>query len=59
MQILERTDDSITLGFENNKILLSSNPFRVDFINDDEPVVSINTQGLLKFEHYRKKEVPP
>ncbi|KAL4238130.1 hypothetical protein ACF0H5_002842 [Mactra antiquata] len=59
MKVLERTDGSITLGFEDNKILITSKPFRIDFINNDEAVVSINTQGLLKFEHYRKKETPP
>jgi len=54
--VLQRGDGSITLGFEKNKILVSSQPFRVDFISNDEPVVSINTQGLLKFEHFRNKK---
>ncbi|WAR28829.1 GANAB-like protein [Mya arenaria] len=58
MKVLERSDSSISLGFEENKILITSRPFRVDFINKEEPVVSINAQGLLKFEHFRKRNPP-
>jgi alpha 1,3-glucosidase len=58
MKVLDRSDKSITLGFEDNKILISSEPFRIDFINKEEPIISINTQALLKFEHYRKKDSP-
>ena len=55
MKVVDRTDKSITLGFEKNKIVITSQPFRIDIINDDEPVISVNAQGLLKYEHYRKK----
>ena len=52
---IEKTDQSLTLGLEKNKIVISYKPFRIDFYTEDEPVVSINAQGLLKFEHYRIK----
>ncbi|XP_052767402.1 neutral alpha-glucosidase AB-like isoform X1 [Mya arenaria] len=58
LKVLERSDSSISLGFEENKILITSRPFRVDFINKEEPVVSINAQGLLKFEHFREQSPP-
>lgn len=53
---LEQTSQSLTLGIEKNKIVISFKPFRIDFYTEDEPVVSINAQGLLKFEHYRHKQ---
>lgn len=56
--MLERTDKSVAFAFEQNKVLISSDPFRVDIISNEEPVVSINADGLLKFEHYRKKPEP-
>ncbi|XP_052275424.1 neutral alpha-glucosidase AB-like isoform X2 [Dreissena polymorpha] len=61
LKVLERTDASITLGFEQNKIRITGAPFRIDFISNEEPVISINSQGLFKFEHFREKspQQPP
>lgn len=56
IRVLGKTDKSITIGLDHNKAVISSKPFRIDFFTDDEPVVSINAQGLLKFEHYRTKQ---
>ncbi|KAK3093332.1 hypothetical protein FSP39_014183 [Pinctada imbricata] len=56
IKVLDQSSESITVGLENNKILLSAKPFRIDVISGDEPILSINAQGLLKFEHLRKKE---
>ncbi|KAJ8308812.1 hypothetical protein KUTeg_013686 [Tegillarca granosa] len=58
-QLIGKTDKSITIGLDQNKAVISSRPFRIDFFTDDEPVVSINAQGLLKFEHYRTKQEAP
>uniref|UniRef100_A0A8W8IBF8 Neutral alpha-glucosidase AB n=1 Tax=Magallana gigas TaxID=29159 RepID=A0A8W8IBF8_MAGGI len=55
LKVLDKGAGSITLGLEDNKIVVSYSPFRIDFIAGEEPVVSINAQGLLKFEHFRKK----
>ncbi|XP_056021403.1 neutral alpha-glucosidase AB-like isoform X2 [Ostrea edulis] len=55
LKVLDRGSGSVTLGLEKSKIVLSYSPFRVDFISGEEPLVSINSQGLLKFEHFRKK----
>ncbi|KAL5009154.1 hypothetical protein ScPMuIL_014735 [Solemya velum] len=56
LTVVEKNDDHITLSLEKSIIVLNREPFRIDFINDDEPTVSINAQGLLKFEHLRKKK---
>ncbi|XP_065942611.1 neutral alpha-glucosidase AB isoform X2 [Magallana gigas] len=55
LKVLDKGAGSITLGLEDNKIVVSYSPFRIDFVAGEEPVVSINAQGLLKFEHFRKK----
>lgn len=57
LKVLQRSESSITLGFEKNKIVITGKPFRIDFMTEDEPVISVNAQGLLKFEHYRQKKV--
>ena len=56
LKVLQRSSTSITLGFEKNKVVITAEPFRIDFMTDDEPVISVNAQGLLKFEHYRQKK---
>jgi alpha 1,3-glucosidase len=43
-----------TLG--ENKMVVNIAPLRLDFFIDHEPVLSLNAQGLLKFEHTRKKQ---
>ena len=55
LQVLQRSENSISIGFEKNKVVISTQPFRIDFMTEEEPVISVNAQGLLKFEHYRKK----
>lgn len=37
------------------KLLLNYKPFRVDIIEKDEIIVSVNSANKLKFEHFRKK----
>ena len=55
IKILDKSSESVTIGLEKNKILLSAKPFRLDVISEDQPILSINAQGLLKFEHLRNK----
>uniref|UniRef100_A0A915BUK4 DUF5110 domain-containing protein n=3 Tax=Parascaris univalens TaxID=6257 RepID=A0A915BUK4_PARUN len=40
----------------NAKLLFNYKPFRVDIIEKDEIIVSVNSANKLKFEHFRKKE---
>lgn len=55
LKVLGKDQHSITIGFQHNKIRVTADPFRVDFIVDEDPVISINARGLLKFEHLRTK----
>ena len=44
------------LNIQENTVIVHANPFRMDFLSGDTPVVSLNSRGLLKFEHYRSKD---
>ena len=48
-----------TMTFQNNKIILQSNPFRLDFLVDNEPVISVNSLGLLNWENQQRRPQPP
>ncbi|XP_035696628.1 neutral alpha-glucosidase AB-like isoform X1 [Branchiostoma floridae] len=54
--ILAQDDNSVTLGFLQNKAVVTSDPFRIDFLVDDELAISVNSRGLMKFEQYRKRK---
>lgn len=55
LKVESRSDTSITLSLHGSSVLIQSAPFRIDFITDGEPVISVNAAGLLKFEHMREK----
>ncbi|XP_013399270.1 neutral alpha-glucosidase AB isoform X2 [Lingula anatina] len=57
IEISHKDGGSISLAFQSNKIVLQSKPFRIDFVASEHPVVSLNANGLLKFEHLRLKTV--
>ena len=52
---LKQDDDSVHIGFNNNSVVLTNDPFRLDFLVDNEVVVSVNSRGLMNFEEYREK----
>uniref|UniRef100_G3VWT3 Glucosidase alpha, neutral C n=1 Tax=Sarcophilus harrisii TaxID=9305 RepID=G3VWT3_SARHA len=49
--VLVLKDDSVNLKFH-----ITANPFTIDLISEDEPVLSINSMGQLYFEHL---QMPP
>ncbi|KAH9523033.1 hypothetical protein Btru_065551 [Bulinus truncatus] len=49
-------DGKLTFTLGKNKMVINVNPLRLDFFINDEPVTSLNAQGLLKFEHTRQKQ---
>jgi len=55
--LLEKTRDKIRLGFSQYIVHLQLNPFRIDVVADNEPVLSINARGLFNFEHYRRRKL--
>ncbi|KAK3597384.1 hypothetical protein CHS0354_034627, partial [Potamilus streckersoni] len=55
LTVTDKSKSGVTLTFENNKIVIHTDPFRIDFLVNETPVVIINAQGLLKFEHLQTK----
>ena len=53
---VEQKRDEVIVTFGENKVVIQAEPFRLDFIVEDELVTSVNARGLMKFEHTRKKE---
>lgn len=47
----------ITSEKNGYKIVLNYRPFRIDILTSDgkEPIITINSKQLLKFEHFREK----
>ena len=54
-QKLKQDDESIHIGFNNNSVILTFEPFRLDILVDNEVAVSVNSRGLMNFEEYREK----
>ena len=54
-QKLKQDDESVHIGFNNNSVVLTFEPFRLDFLVDNEVAVSVNSRGLMNFENYREK----
>ncbi|XP_046564114.1 neutral alpha-glucosidase AB-like isoform X1 [Haliotis rubra] len=54
--VQETSRDRVTFSLGTSKVVILSDPFRMDFFAGGEPVVSINSQELLKFEHMRQKQ---
>ncbi|CAH3179912.1 unnamed protein product, partial [Porites evermanni] len=58
-QKLKQDDESLHIGFNNNSVILTYEPFRLDFLVDNEVAVSVNSRGLMNFEEYREKRKVP
>lgn len=52
---VKQDDNSIHIKFGNNSVVLTYKPFRLDFLVHNEIAVSVNSRGLMNFEHYRTK----
>jgi mannosyl-oligosaccharide alpha-1,3-glucosidase len=55
LEIVERTSEKITVKNGQNKAVLYSSPFKIDLYSGSRLAMSLNAQGLLKFEQYRVK----
>ena len=49
------SDDCLQLKFRNTAVNLKYKPFKLDILVDDKVVTTVNSRGLLNFEHYRRK----
>eukprot|EP00117_Sycon_ciliatum_P017449 scpid32873/ scgid16435/ Neutral alpha-glucosidase AB; Alpha-glucosidase 2; Glucosidase II subunit alpha len=57
LKLEEQTDASVRVNFGSEgraSAVIVFKPFRVDFLMDKEIVTSLNSRGLMNFEHYRK-----
>lgn len=55
---VEKGADETTVTSQNKKAVIVHKPFRLDFYLDDVLTVSVNSKGLMRFEHLRKKTEP-
>jgi len=54
---VKEDSNGVQLSFdESSSIVLTYNPFRLDFMVGNEVAVSVNSKGLMNFEHYREKQ---
>ncbi|CAO3616261.1 unnamed protein product [Cunninghamella blakesleeana] len=50
-------DGTITVVLDDTrKVILSSNPFKIEFLLNDAPIITLNERGFFNFEHLRTKE---
>uniref|UniRef100_G3Q055 Glucosidase II alpha subunit b n=1 Tax=Gasterosteus aculeatus aculeatus TaxID=481459 RepID=G3Q055_GASAC len=45
----------LSLGTESQRVIISARPFRLDIMEGPEVLMSLNSRGLLAFEHLRIK----
>uniref|UniRef100_A0A8C2JBT1 Glucosidase, alpha; neutral AB n=1 Tax=Cyprinus carpio TaxID=7962 RepID=A0A8C2JBT1_CYPCA len=53
---VHKDDDNgvvLSLGAENQRLIVSARPFRLDIMEGPEVLLSLNSRGLLAFEHLR------
>jgi len=48
-------DGTFKVKFGNNYIVGTYKPMKIDFYDGEVLVVSLNSRGLMNFEHYRNK----
>ncbi|ETE61991.1 Neutral alpha-glucosidase AB, partial [Ophiophagus hannah] len=53
-----RDENSVELSLEDgsHKVILTAKPFRMDLLAGRDLVLSVNSRGLLVFEHLRQRK---
>lgn len=46
----------LSLGAESQRLIVSARPFRLDIMEGPEVLLSLNSRGLLAFEHLRLRK---
>ncbi|MEQ2250089.1 hypothetical protein ILYODFUR_036264 [Ilyodon furcidens] len=46
----------LSLGAESQRVIVSARPFRLDIVEGREVLMSLNSRGLLGFEHLRMRK---
>ncbi|KAL1918966.1 uncharacterized protein VTP21DRAFT_2347 [Calcarisporiella thermophila] len=59
-RLVKKGDNTEVLFGESLKVVIENAPFRMLFLDKDEPIISFNDRGFFNYEHLRhKKEAPP
>lgn len=53
------SDGTFRIKFDNNVVVGTYKPLKIDFYDEEVLVLSLNSRGLMNFEHYRNKEAAP
>ncbi|XP_018115471.1 neutral alpha-glucosidase AB isoform X1 [Xenopus laevis] len=58
LRVTEQDDNTLelSLGETGNKLLMTGTPFRLDILSGQDLVLSVNSRGLLHFEHLRERK---
>ncbi|GCB82388.1 hypothetical protein scyTo_0023078, partial [Scyliorhinus torazame] len=58
LTVVGKDEGSVELGFGNQlyKLIVTAKPFRMDIMTGNELLLSINSRGLMVFEHLRKRK---
>ncbi|CAI9594692.1 unnamed protein product, partial [Staurois parvus] len=58
LQVTGQDDNTLelSLGGEGHKLLVTGSPFRLDILSGQDLVLSVNSRGLLYFEHLRARK---
>ena len=46
----------LPLGVEGQRVIVSARPFRLDIVEGPTVLLSLNSRGLLTFEHLRLRK---
>lgn len=58
LQVTGQDDNTLelSLGSDEHKLLVTGSPFRLDILAGQDLVLSVNSRGLLYFEHFRERK---
>uniref|UniRef100_A0AAR2JC93 Neutral alpha-glucosidase AB n=1 Tax=Pygocentrus nattereri TaxID=42514 RepID=A0AAR2JC93_PYGNA len=58
LSVLSQDDNGVvlSLGAESQRLIVSARPFRLDIMEGPEVLLSLNSRGLLAFEHLRLRK---
>uniref|UniRef100_UPI00398F29BD neutral alpha-glucosidase AB-like n=1 Tax=Pristiophorus japonicus TaxID=55135 RepID=UPI00398F29BD len=56
LAVVGKDEGSVELGFGLYKMIVTAKPFRMDITTGNELLLSLNSRGLMVFEHLRKRK---
>lgn len=59
LELVNRNKDDASIQLGNNKATLRSDPFKIEFYQDELLVAVVNSRNLFEFEHLRTKPTEP